>query len=104
MNRRTNKISGWVNFPVADEKWTSTNEGGLFVILVVADERKINWVQCCCNYIYVLLGEPFISDDKIRNTIKIKKGKEERLGEIHFPHSDDDICNYRLSKYLSRIF
>ena len=47
MNRRSNAISGWVNFPVDSEDWKNTMEGGMTVKLVVPVPLEDNWSQCC---------------------------------------------------------
>lgn len=107
MNRRTDKISGWVDFPVNDTTWTSTREGGMSVMLVVIDDRNpmpdINidntpeWEQCLCNNAYVILDESFIQDDHYNpiprrttadNLEKEMKDKDLRT-EIHFPNCND---------------
>lgn len=39
MDRRSKSVSGWVNFPVSDNRYEHTNEGGMVVKLVVLDNR-----------------------------------------------------------------
>lgn len=66
--RRTNAVSGFVNFPVDNPDLPSDGQGGMFVRLVVydrkADEDYYNRWVCCCggsqNFHY---DECYIRDD-----------------------------------------
>lgn len=40
LGRRSKRSIGWVNFPVNSELWKNTKEGGMFVKLVVCDNRE----------------------------------------------------------------
>ena len=64
MNRRSNKISGFVNFPVNDSFYHNTNEGGMIVELRVIPKNKMDWAQCCgVGNIYSILNECFMGDE-----------------------------------------
>lgn len=45
-NRRADKASGFVNFPIGKDDWRNTGEGGMFVNLVV--EQKDHDDNNCC--------------------------------------------------------
>ena len=60
MARRTNNMHGWVNFPVNDADYTSSNEGGMFVRLVV--EGVENFMVCCGG------GNSFVEDEVLSGT------------------------------------
>jgi hypothetical protein len=66
MNRRSLKASGWVNFPINQSDWVSTNEGGMFVRLVVApkDFSEEEWMRCCGGYNCFPYDESLIFDKK----------------------------------------
>lgn len=66
MKRRSNNKNGWVNFPVDDPSWHNTQEGGLFVKLVVCDDREYNDRFGICSGVFVhdRLSELLIADDK----------------------------------------
>lgn len=62
-NRRTDKVSGWVDFPINRDGWRNSKEGGTFVRLVVIPksvpgqygyEGEDEWMQCCggANFCY----------------------------------------------------
>lgn len=67
MNRRTNEVSGWVNFPVNDPDWKSTGEGGMVVKLVVCDTDDISngFAQCCGGAVFDMLCEVMVGDDQL---------------------------------------
>ena len=60
MARRTNNMHGWVNFPVNDADYTSSNEGGMFVRLVV--EGVENFMVCSGG------GNSFVVDEVLSGT------------------------------------
>lgn len=66
MNRRSNDKNGWVNFPVDDPSWYNTKEGGIFVKLVVCDDREYDerFGLCSGVYVYDHYSETLIYDDK----------------------------------------
>lgn len=65
MQRRSNAVSGWVNFPVNDPAWKNTHEGGMVVKLVVCDNRENDQFGMCCGaYVVDHLCESFIADDR----------------------------------------
>lgn len=92
MNRRTKKMSGYVNFPVYDSKWEFTGEGGMFVRVVVEDlgaqdNGDNDFMQCCGGKCVVVIDESFIGTD------------EERA--YHFPRLDDPSYSDDESRYIS---
>lgn len=66
MQRRTNAVDGWVNFPVNDPRFHSTKEGGMLVKLVVIDNREFDdhFGQCTGANVFDVLTESFVGDDK----------------------------------------
>lgn len=65
--RRTSAMAGCVRFPVEDPRFRSTREGGMFVKLVVVDDRdyqKSDWNICCGALVQDSLTESFIGDDQ----------------------------------------
>lgn len=63
--RRTDAQRGWVNFPV--DRLPSSNEGGMYVQLVVAPRRiglidEDEWMLCCSSLPGVMLSECLIHD------------------------------------------
>lgn len=66
MNRRSNEKRGWVNFPVDHPDWENTNEGGMFVKLVVCDNRKFDDKFGVCSGVNVFdqVTEQLVADDQ----------------------------------------
>lgn len=66
MNRRSNEKNGWVNFPVNDPSWQNTKEGGMFVKLVVCDDRDFDdqFGVCCGVNVWDQVTEQLIADDR----------------------------------------
>jgi hypothetical protein len=109
MQRRTNAVSGWVNFPVNDPTWTSTNEGGMVVKLVVYGNEEFydKFVMCCGAQVYDIGSEVLVGDDKPTNvkTSCTNSLEDEDKGWIsnHYPHLfEDDIESSSIDKYTSR--
>lgn len=66
MNRHTNKMSGFVNFPVNSNEYKSTCEGGMFVSLIVKEKKFGDWCECCRADINRFnVSEILINDDTI---------------------------------------
>jgi hypothetical protein len=63
MQRRTTKMSGCVNFPV---HLPNSKEGGMFVKLVVCDNREgdSRFEQCCGAYVCDTFAESLVGDDR----------------------------------------
>ena len=62
-NRRSLEVRGNVNFPVYGTQYISSNEGGLFVRLVVEDPTY-SYMVCSGGYNSISMDENFIGDDK----------------------------------------
>jgi hypothetical protein len=121
MNRRSKDRNGWVNFPVDDPKWSSTNEGGMFVKLVVCDDREFDeqFGICCGVHVHDLLSEQLINDDQrpwrecpvidLDEPDAIQKMNEavqnhKLWEEYHYPHvNDPDNPEYHSRPYLCSI-
>ena len=82
MNRRSKKILGLVNFPVDDPQYENSNEGGMFVRLVVRPVRK-QWMVCCGGMNSIMYDECFIGDDKSNDE------------GFHFPYLDVDDVTFK---------
>lgn len=102
--RRTDAVTGFVNFPVSDPDYESTREGGLSVQVVVFDPRwwegsDTAWMNCCGGYVNLLHYGVFVGADE----------------DFHFPNihnpwrgsgdEDDDHWRHRLTSlpYLAVI-
>ncbi len=59
--------SGWVNFPINDNQYTNSKEGGLFVRLVVIDNKPYDnkWMICCGGLQHVFMDESYVGNDKV---------------------------------------
>ena len=115
--RRTSAMSGYVNFPVGDPAWKSTNEGGMVVKLVVVDtdSAALEFSKCCGGYVCDMLSETFVDDDKApypqrsndfdcdSDTLLIEMEAEDaairQWAQRHFPSLDNDDSE---SRYASR--
>lgn len=72
MNRKSNEVSGFVNFPLDNQDYRNTNEGGMFVRLVV-EPIDDNFTVCAGPSFSIIYNEVFVQDD------------QENDGEYHFP-------------------
>lgn len=113
MNRRSREIAGWVKFPVNDNEWTHSNEGGMIVKLVVCEPRGEHdkFTICCGAYVRDILSESFIADDRrprpknmvdeesIENIDKYYNSQQE-WEAYHFPFHNDDTMD-GVDKFLS---
>lgn len=82
MNRRSNQVRGFVKFPVQDQRFTNTGEGGMFVRLVVVDPAKgkdEDWMVCCGGYQCVTRDECVC---------------DEEADKFHFPDQDPSSISY----------
>lgn len=84
--RRTNAVSGFVNFPVNNPDLPSDRQGGMFVRLVVHDtKREANfydkWACCCGGTQSFIYDECYIGDDHsilgVEETKKLEKLEKE---------------------------
>jgi len=95
--RRTEEVSGCVNFPIDNPLYKSSNEGGMFVRLVVVDPVDLvkpidydnKWVVCCGGYQYLIMDECYQRDD-LREIpydpdFEINYKKRQEYEEFHFP-------------------
>lgn len=112
-NRRSNEICGFVNFPVNDKNYENSNEGGMFVKLVVINDG--NWSVCCGPGDNVsMFSDVMIDDDKPKKNVtkpkhisefaeKLELNKDNIKNNItfHYPRIDDDICGNLSSRYMS---
>lgn len=66
MNRRSTQMRGWVNFPIFNPDYENSNEGGMFVRLMVFDnpKEKKQFPLCTGNYIFEEFQEVLVGDDK----------------------------------------
>ena len=95
MNRRSNDCNGWVNFPVNDPAWPSSREGGMFVKLVVCDNREFDdkFGICAGVNVYDQLCESLVGDDQRPQPVldnfedfdNFAKQRNE-WEEYHYPH------------------
>lgn len=98
MNRRTNKVLGYINFPVNSSIYKSSGEGGMSVKLVVLPKK--NCSACCINYAYEVFSEVLLNDDlnslcvednKATTISQFNKLDKERIKRLlkYFPHYED---------------
>lgn len=78
--RRRPIVEGCVNFPVDDERYTDTKEGGMFVRLVVED---YDLVVCAGGYQQIEYDEVLVGTDKGDEIFE------------HFPHMEDKETSTR---------
>ena len=124
--RRTTARHGFVNFPIDDPRFRNSGEGGMFVKLVVVDDRdydKSDWTICCAPGITDHLGESLIADDQApRPILDIDEGsspehaleviaahdvKDRAWVERHFPRAhqtdEDPFGAYTSRPYLAAL-
>lgn len=104
MDRRGKTITGLVNFPVDDEDYEHTGEGGMFVRLVIEPtEAWMDWIRCCGGEIQFARDEAMVGDDHESET------------KAHFPDLEDgpderskekwgDMARYMSTQYCSVIY
>jgi hypothetical protein len=61
MNRRSNIVKGMVNFPINNKDFDNTQEGGMFIRLVV--EPRKDSIVCSGGLTSVLHDETYLGDD-----------------------------------------
>jgi hypothetical protein len=111
MNRRSLEQTGFVKFPIQDARWKSTQEGGMFVRLVVMHPKK-GWMQCAGGSVVVLKDECYHGDDNRKEpqfrpfpenaseiTAYFEEENQARIvyDSYHFPNLDAQ----GLEKYMS---
>src|SRR3990167_9587314 len=117
MNRRSVDIQGYVKFPL---DLPNSNEGGMFVRLVVVEEKHRTWMVCCGGDQQILMDECLCGDDVHPDPITselsdvpsqeqieawLEESHKKPAWDFHFPHYRDEdaartiIC-WR-EKYLS---
>lgn len=114
MQRRSNVVSGWVNFPVGEPGWKNTNEGGMVVKLVVCDNREFDaqFGVCCGASVTDILSEVFVGDDcrpkplplESYDSVEAVQAEQNAIRaweSYHFPRIGDDAAE-GVSQYLSR--
>lgn len=100
--RRTDAVSGWVNFPINDPNFKSTQEGGMIVFLAVIPtylDFETDWARCCgSNQIFLNLSESFIgtdiepNHDNFYDIDEITPGMKQEfpIEDKYFPHANDE--------------
>lgn len=61
--RRSKQVRGFVDFPINDPAYKNSNEGGMFVRLVVDDPNNDPWGVCCGGYCSFDYDEEYMGDD-----------------------------------------
>lgn len=91
MNRRSTDMNGWVNFPVNDPNWQNTKEGGMFVKLVVCDDREFDerFGVCCGVNVWDQVTEQLIADDR-RPMLEDCGGLEQYTSEEEFIQAHEE--------------
>ena len=111
---------GAVAFPVDNPTWRNSGEGGMFVKLVVVDDRDYDdsdWTICCGVSVSDLKSEELVGDDQLDPpALRFEEGEapEEALQaldehdraaraweERHFPSLNDEAAKGH-GRYLSR--
>lgn len=114
MQRRSNTISGWVNFPVDNPDWENSGEGGMVVKLVVCDNRDFDnqFGMCFGASVTDLMDESFIGDDRrsrpvppenyeSADSIKAEQDAKCAWEAYHFPKLAESTMK-GVERYLSR--
>jgi hypothetical protein len=100
MARRTKDVSGYVDFPVNDKSFNNTKEGGMFVVLVVENDSKKRFAECCgVPNISIWWNESYLRDDNREPPKPISDEEEvtvdtwnqkeqaiQQYDEFHFPN------------------
>lgn len=113
MQRRSNKITGCVNFPILSSEWKSSSEGGLVVKLVVCDDRDFDdqFSVCCGAGARDILNEVLLSDDlrpkpdyTAPESIEEWNAQQQAVNawsSYHFPSTENESVD-GVERYLSR--
>lgn len=66
--RKTQGVSGWVNFPMQDSRYSCAGEGGMIVKLVAVDEAETGtserFAKCFGAHVHDVLGPILAGDDR----------------------------------------
>jgi hypothetical protein len=117
MNRRSTDVDGWVNFPVNDPRWVNSNQGGMFVKLVVVDPREFDdqFGVCTGVGVYDMLQECLVGDDLRPKPVSPSAEdctqedweeydrKMRKWEEYHFPHINAHLDGDQ-DEYFSRVY
>lgn len=101
MNRRSLDVSGCVNFPIHNSNLNNTEEGGMFVKLVVCDNRDDHGFGVCSGVcVNDLILEVFAGDDRH----DFERDPDQTMGgeAYHYPCSNDPDTRDLLQRQLSR--
>lgn len=82
--RRTNTQHGFVNFPLSSIDFVSSREGGMFVKLVVVDERDYDdseWTICCGAAVFDRLSEQLVGDSEAALPALVLDGRDDTSPE-----------------------
>lgn len=96
-------MDGWVNFPINDARFQNTGEGGMFVKLVVCDDRDYDdrFGVCCGVHVIDMMSESLIADDRYPLD---DDDDYRRMESFHFPHlKSNDFFRYNSREYLAAI-
>lgn len=104
MQRRSNAVRGWVNFPVDHPDYPSTGEGGMVVKLVVYEplDRAEEWAVCCGANVSEVRTEELVGDDRRPLPVQVDESPEgyrahsaavREWEEYHYPrtHPEEDL-------------
>lgn len=106
MQRRSNAVSGCVQFPVESPDWRNTREGGLVVKLVVCDDREdeVHFGVCCGAFTVDVLSESLLADDQrprpptrdrydTIQAVQAEQLENQAWAEFHFPRLHDEAAS-----------
>lgn len=96
MESRKLETSGLVKFPVNDPTWQNSREGGMFVKLVVCENRDDKWLKLCSGAFVMETMSGSLMGDHLRprpasgvlQTIEAINAEEKAIAEwesYHFP-------------------
>jgi len=110
--RRSNKQRGFIRFPIGDPRYQNTNEGGMFVRLVVIEGNR--WTKCSGGLNSFVADKEFIRDNRrpvprkqdygtTLSEIQREQSDYQKYENFHFP-AINKVENLAVgaSKYLSR--
>ena len=101
------KVTGCINFPIDDTRYSNTGASGTIVKLVVHDDReKDTFAVCSGSIVFDVMISLFVGDDKHLIQRGRLNGESEKhfqqVVQYHFPKSYNDDSSKRIEKYLSR--
>ena len=112
LHRRTGIMRGMVNFPINDERFKNTGEGGMFVRLVVdnINEYGGEFMVCCGGNNHVFYDESFIGTDYFPEGYDRPNFNSDEISRREFPRLDKEVRVleyfwkdklFELEKYMS---